>query len=110
MNENKVPEFLYKILSLENWKASQSRPTIQLTQDDKEFIHLSKEDQLDRIIAKYWADVPEYIILKIDTSKLTGRLVYESNPGGSNKYYHLYNGSIPLNSVIKPKVVRSNHK
>lgn len=69
-------------------------------------LYTSKEDQLDRIIEKYWTDTPEFIVLKIYIDKLPGRLVYEANPGGSNKYYHLYNGSIPLNAVFELKTIR----
>lgn len=41
------------------------------------------------------------MVLKIDPSKLIGKLVFEVNPGGTQKYYHLYNGKIPLNAVIE---------
>lgn len=103
-----TPKYLYKIISVEDWKRSQGVGSVKLSSADDEFIHLSKEDQLDRIIEKYWANVPEFIVLKIDTDKLPGRLVYETNPGGSNKYYHLYNGSIPLNSVFESKTILSS--
>ena len=33
-------------------------------------------------------------------------MVLEANPGGAAKYYHLYNGSIPLSAVISE---RSGH-
>ena len=99
--EEKVPQYLYKVISVENWQASTSLGHVKLTSEDGEFIHLSTVDQLDRIIGKYWASVPEFVVLKLDTSKLLGKLVYEKNPGGENKYYHLYDGTIPLDSVIE---------
>lgn len=95
----KTPAFLYKVLSLEDWKKSQGRETLQLSSADAEFIHFSREDQLDRIIQKYWAGDSEYVVLKVETAKLPGKLVFETNPGGTAKYYHLYDGSIPLDSV-----------
>ena len=98
-------QYLYKILSLRNWEASQSRKTVQLSADDDAFIHLATEDQLEKIIEKYWADAPQLVILKIDSNKLEGKLVLESNPRGSTKYYHLYNGFIPFNSILESKVV-----
>lgn len=99
------PQYLYKILSLKNWQATQNSKTVQLSTDDDEFIHLSTEDQLERIIKKYWTNVPELVVLKIDSSKLEGELLFEANPGGSNKYYHLYNGFIPFNSIVESKVM-----
>lgn len=96
-----APQFLYKILSLKDWEKSQSRNTILLPKDDEAFIHLSREDQLDRIIEKYWSKTPEYVVLKIDVKLLPGRLAFEANPGGTNKYYHLYGGSIPVKAVVE---------
>jgi hypothetical protein len=44
---------------------------VKLSISDHDFINLSKENQLDRIIEKYGADIPESIVLKIYTDKLT---------------------------------------
>jgi len=68
---------------------------------DAHFIHLSTEDQLDKILEKYWKGVSEYIILKLKVAELQGKLVLEANPGGANKYYHLYGGGIPMSSIQK---------
>lgn len=105
--ENKMtPQYLYKVLSVEDWQKSQDMESVKLTDADQDFIHLSREDQLDRIVGKYWDKVPEYVLLKIDTKKLPGKLVFEVNPGGENKYYHLYDGSIPLQAVVESKTIK----
>lgn len=104
-----TPKYLYKILSFENWKESQNLPFIYLSNDDDDFIHLATEDQLERIIKKFWGSTPEFIVLKIETNNLVGKLVYEANPGGSNKYYHLYEGKIPRSSVIEVKSIKNNN-
>lgn len=96
------PTYLYKVLSLDGW--AKSSETVHLSSMDAKFIHLSTEDQLDKIVEKYWAGVSEYVILKIETDKLPGKLVLEANPGGTNKYYHLYNGSIPLNAIVESEI------
>jgi uncharacterized protein (DUF952 family) len=96
------PTYLYKVLSMDDW--AQSGETVHLSSMDADFIHLSTEDQLDSIIKKYWAGVPEYIVLKIETAKLSGKLVLEANPGGTKQYYHLYNGSIPSSAVVESKI------
>ena len=95
-----TPRYLYKILSIENWEKSKERGSLLLSSADDDFIHFSTEETLERIIAKYWKEVPGYAVLKIDTIQLPGKMVYEANPGGSTKYYHLYNGSIPRDSVV----------
>ena len=95
---------LYKILSLESWQSSQTQEFLRLSENDKDFIHFSTHEQLENILKKYWSDGSEYIILKVDPVKLLGRLVFEANPGGVNKYYHLYDGAIPLQAVINQDV------
>lgn len=98
----KRPNFLYKILSVEDW--AKSVGAVHLPSMDADFIHLSTEGQLDRIVKKYWEDTPEYVVLKVDPTKLSGELVLEANPGGTNKYYHLYHGSIPLSAIVEFEV------
>jgi uncharacterized protein (DUF952 family) len=105
--ENEMtPQYLYKVLSVEDWKKSQSMESVKLTDADQDFIHLAREDQLDRIVGKYWDKVSEYVVLKIDMIKLPGKLIFEANPGGENKYYHLYGGSIPLKAVVESKIIK----
>lgn len=106
--EENTPTFLYKILSIENWQKSQNLGTMKLSEDDAAFIHFSKEDQLERITSKYWAHIPKYVICKIEVSKLPGKLCFETNPGGSAKYYHLYNGSIPMDAVTEVQIMESH--
>ncbi|MDN3505149.1 MAG: DUF952 domain-containing protein [Rhabdochlamydiaceae bacterium] len=107
------PPQLYKILSVENWKKSESHQNVVLDISDDEFIHFSTKDQLSKIVAKYWNHVNRYILLEVDPHKLKGDLVFETNPGRENKYWHLYNGSIPMESVLYPSekyVEKSNMK
>lgn len=105
--ENEMnPQYLYKVISIEDWKDSQEMESVKLTNADQDFIHLATEDQLGRIVEKYWDKVPEYVVLKINTTKLPGKLVFEANPGGENKYYHLYGGSIPLKAVVESKTTK----
>ncbi len=96
------PDSLYKILSIANWESSQYKESLVLDSDDDLFIHFSTENQLSRILTKYWQD-RDYVVLKIDPKKLLGQLVFEANPGGENKYYHLYNGYIPTQAVTEVK-------
>ncbi len=99
-NELDTPQFLYKILSTDSWEESQGERSLELSSDDNDFIHFSLDTQVDRILTKYWAN-KSAVVLKIDVTKLSGDLVFEANPGGSAKYYHLYNGEIPLESVVE---------
>jgi uncharacterized protein (DUF952 family) len=93
-----TPQYLYKIVSPEEWQLSQESHEIKKSPLDTDFIHLATEEQINHVTEKFWKD-KAYLVLKLDTSKLKGRLVLETNPGGSTRYYHLYEGSIPLDAV-----------
>jgi len=90
-----APIYLYKILSVDDWNASQDKKIVQLSPKDNAFIHFAKENQLNKITSKYWSDVPVFVILKIEYAKLLGTMKLE------NGYYHLYNGSIPFYCVTE---------
>lgn len=96
--------YLYKVVSIDDWR--QSCEKLHLSTMDSDFIHLSTEAQLNKIIEKYWADSAEYMVLKLERAKLSGDLILEANPGGTTKYYHLYNGSIPLDAIIETRSFR----
>ena len=98
--ESSVPTYLYKITSPELWQQSEQSQKLLLTDQDKDFIHLSRDDQLERIIEKFWRSQDEaYVVLKLDATTLPGTLKFETNRPGGDNYYHLYDGSIPLSSV-----------
>jgi len=92
-------EFLYKIISPEQWEESLLRSQVVPSSQDSDFIHLATANQLIHVTQKFWKH-KDYIVLKLLPKKLAGRLLYEQNPGGTNKYYHLYDGSIPLEAVV----------
>lgn len=98
MEEDSTPEFLYKILSREQWEESLLQHRLVISEMDREFIHLAKENQVERVIQKFW-NHQEYVLLKVVPKKIVGRLIYETNSGGTTKFYHLYEGNIPLEAV-----------
>lgn len=101
MNEDNKAPTLYKVISIEKWKESEGKDHIVLNDMDKDFIHFSTEEQLPRILEKFWKN-KDYMVLKIDPRKLPGRLVFETNPDGSGqKYYHLYEGSLPKDAILE---------
>lgn len=105
----KASFYLYKVLTSTSWQASQKQKNITLGVEDEAFIHLATEEQLEKIVAKFFSTESQYIILKLATEKLEGNLVYETNPGGATQYYHLYEGNIPFNAIIEAQIVYKNH-
>lgn len=105
-----IPEHLYKVISQEKWTKSQSRSELILSSMDKEFIHLATDEQLANVIRKFWGDTKQFIIVKIDTKKLRGTLKFETNPGGTTQYYHLYDGAVPLEAILETTSLENKRK
>lgn len=103
-----VPIYLYKVVSKKHWEKSEEEKELFLRPVDDAFIHFSEEHQVDRIIKKFFSDCMEVVVLKIDASLLKGKLVKERNPGGENKYFHLYDGSIPFDSILEVEMTPSS--
>jgi uncharacterized protein (DUF952 family) len=102
------PKYLYKIVSMEKWKESLHCGHFVPSEMDREFVHFSMEDQLARVADKFWKG-QDYVVLTIESQQLVGNLVYESNPGGENKYWHLYEGEIPLESIVDVRVIHGKN-
>ena len=62
------------------------------------FIHCSFAEQLDGVISRYYSDANEIIILEIDPTLLTSKLVVEPSTGGEN-YPHIY-GPINKDAIV----------
>lgn len=107
--DKSAPPFLYKIVSADMWKKSRKLKNLILSEMDRDFIHLATHDQFSRIAEKFFKDVKEYVVLKLNTHELKGRLVLEANPGGTTKYYHLYEGRIPLAAVCEVQEFTSDN-
>ncbi len=54
------------------------------------FIHCSTFEQILRSANKHAANQQDMVLLKIDTEKLTSKLVFENTSGGTEPYPHIY--------------------
>jgi SEC-C motif-containing protein len=104
------PENLYKIVSLDDWAKSQKAAEIVRSSIDKAFVHLAREDQVAHVVDKFWSKSNVFILLKLSSDNLVGELRYETNPGGQTKYYHLYDGKIPLVAVVQATKIENKMK
>lgn len=96
--------YLYKIISPEQWQESLLHNQVVSSALDKDFIHLATEEQLNHVAQKFW-NAKEHVILKLNPKMLKGRLIFETNPGGTTLFYHLYDGIIPLEAVLDTFII-----
>ena len=69
------------------------------------FIHCSFEDQLAGTLGRFYADVDEVLIMRIDPERLGSPLVIEDLIGTGQRFPHVY-GPIPLAAVVEVTTAR----
>lgn len=90
---------IYHITTAEAWKAAVAEGEYTASSLQTEgFIHCSLSRQLERSLNKFYAEIPEVLVLRIDPSKLSHRLLYE--PADNDRFPHVY-GTINLDAVIE---------
>lgn len=90
------PRRVYKLLGAADWDRLRATGAWTGSPDDLRdgYVHLSAADQVAGTLAKYFADVPDLILLAVDPEMLGAGLLYEPSRGGA-LFPHLY-APLPL--------------
>ena len=64
------------------------------------FIHLSKKEQVDGVLQRYYKNTPDLLLLHVDECKLTAELQYELSPSVNEEFPHLF-GRLNLDAVVE---------
>ncbi|KAI3682406.1 hypothetical protein L1987_82370 [Smallanthus sonchifolius] len=113
---NGSEEFVYRISSADEWSELQTSKSTFGQQLDKDsgFIHLSKLNQVNSTLQRFYSNTTDDLfLLQIDSQKLGDGLIYE-NVDGSNVFPHFYGPSksfvpLTLDTVVKAeKIILSN--
>lgn len=100
-----VGERIFHLALASDWVAalgtgSYRISTLGRTLEQEGFIHASREDQWRGVRTRFYADVPEeLVLLEIDPERLTSPVVVEEVPGTDEKFPHIY-GPINLDAVV----------
>ncbi|MCE7933709.1 MAG: GNAT family N-acetyltransferase [Chlorobi bacterium CHB2] len=97
--EEEFASRMYHITTAVAWEAAvaageYTAPSLQT----EGFIHCSLSRQMERSLNKFYGEIPEVLVLRIDPSKLPHRLVYES--ADNDRFPHIY-GTIPIDAVVE---------
>ena len=68
------------------------------------FIHLSTKEQVNGVLERYYQNVPDLLLLHVDTDRLVNELTYEVSTN-NERFPHLYG---PLNTDAVVTVERLN--
>jgi uncharacterized protein (DUF952 family) len=91
---------IYHIVMPDEWAAAEGGSEYRAPSlADEGFIHCSFEEQLEGVLARYYAGAGEVVILEIEPSALVAELVEE--PSTNNEIYpHIY-GALNLDAVTR---------
>jgi len=94
------PYFLYKVLTLQEWRKSEKDRAIVRGANDSDFIQLSTKKQLQKIIDREFKD-KDHAVVTIITSRLPveNKLVKELNANDGDSYFNFYGPKIPFCAV-----------
>lgn len=72
-----------------------------ITLEQEGFIHCSRRHQVEAVVARFYADVPELVLLTIDPDRLDAPVVDEPPADGIDELFpHVY-GPIPVEAVVR---------
>jgi len=103
-------ERVYHLALASDWAAAQAAgdyriSTRGLTLEQQGFIHASREDQWRGVLARFYADVTEpLVLLVIDPVRLSSELRVEYVAEAGEEFPHLY-GPLNLDAVVEVRPV-----
>ena len=91
---------LYHIVPAADWKPYEDKANYEVASLQTEgFIHLSRQEQVDGTLNRYYQNVPNLLLLHVDINKLTHEVKYE--PSTNNELFpHLY-GPLNKSAIIR---------
>ena len=96
---------IYHVVSAADWAKQDSQPTYEAASLQTEgFIHLSRKEQVEGVLSRYYQQVPDLLLLHVDVDKLMATLTYEAATN-NEQFPHLYG---PLNKDAVVLIERLN--
>ncbi len=105
-------EDLYHIALAEDWAAARASgeytaSTRGRTLAEEGFIHCSFAEQVEATAHRFYRDVTDAVVLRIDPGRLPSRVVVEDLIGSGEHFPHVY-GPIPVSAVVDVRPLRSS--
>jgi uncharacterized protein (DUF952 family) len=97
--------FIYHIAAAADWEQAQcdgryTTSTRGLTLAEQGYIHASTAEQVPIVASAFYRDVPDLLLLVIDTERVGPEIRYEPVPGQDLPYPHIY-GPLNTDAVVE---------
>jgi uncharacterized protein (DUF952 family) len=101
---------LYHIAFRSDWEAAKADGEYAISTRgrslvDEGFIHCSFAEQVDATADRFYADVDDVVVLRIDPGRLASPVVVEDLDGIGEQFPHVY-GPIPVDAVVEVRRLR----
>jgi uncharacterized protein (DUF952 family) len=105
---------LYHIALPDDWAAAQvsgeyTTSTRGRTLAEEGFIHCSFAEQVQATADRFYRDVNDALVLRIDRARLPSRVVVEDLVGTGELFPHVY-GPIPVSAVVDVRPLRPSDR
>lgn len=101
-------KFIYHIISEDEWEGVSKKESYTPDSLSSEgFIHFSFSDQVNEVIKRYYKEVEDLLLLKVEISKIKSNLKIETI-GNFGSYPHLYSG-LKLENVVGVYRIQKNN-
>jgi uncharacterized protein (DUF952 family) len=106
MNAN--PEFVYRIITADDWAAAQESGAAPYGEDDQRdgFLHLSLRKQVLETAGLHYKNKGALLALEIPLAAISDTVKFETAPKRGEKFPHLY-GSLTVDKIVR--VIRLVH-
>lgn len=95
-----MEQIIYHVTTKQEWQNALNNnfytaPSLEL----EGFIHCSTENQVEGVLERYYAGIPNLLKLVIDVNKLNNELKYELAPSVNEMFPHVF-GTINIDAVV----------
>ena len=92
---------IYHVVSKANWQKFENvAEYVAESLQSEGFIHCSTEAQTAGVLERYYANVPNLLLLHIEEQYLRSELKYEPSPDGSDLFPHVF-GPINRDAIVE---------
>jgi glutathione S-transferase len=94
---------IFHLTTATEWERAQADGQYRAAGYDEEgFIHFSNPDQVERTYGKFYADVPDLVLLTVDVDRLGEPSIVDEpgDPGSDVLFPHLYR-PLPVDAVVE---------
>lgn len=96
---------IYHVTTKSQWDEAVSKGFFEVESLQIEgFIHMSKIDQVEGVLNRYYQNVSDLVLLHVEEKKLTAEIKYELSPSVNQEFPHVF-GPINIDAVVKVEAI-----